>query len=80
MNKPRTLLIVLCVVALLLDFAHLRHGDRVPESWWGFYGIFAFCCCIALAIIASWLRKLLSRPPGYYQDHGLDNHKSHDNE
>ena len=67
-NKGRMLLVALCIVALLLDFAHIRHGYMAPESWWGFYGVFAFCASVAVVTLSSWLRRFLQRPPNYYED------------
>lgn len=62
----RRLFMAGCATALLLDFMHLRHSERVVESWWGFYGIFSFCVCIGLALVTLLLRRLLLRPPDYY--------------
>ncbi|MGV0006200.1 MAG: hypothetical protein ACNYPG_06215 [Candidatus Porifericomitaceae bacterium WSBS_2022_MAG_OTU9] len=56
-----------CAATLLLDFTQLRYGERIVESWWGFYGIFAFCACVGVAMAALLLRRLLLRPQDYYE-------------
>lgn len=57
----------LCGIVLLLDLVLHKHGDY----WWNFFGfhtLFGFVACVALVLVASWMRKPLMRDEQYY-DH-----------
>ncbi len=55
----------LCAIVLLLDLIVRKHGDY----WWNFFGfhtLFGFVACVALVLVASWMRKPLMRDEHYY--------------
>ena len=61
----------LCVAVTLLDLVVHKHGDH----WWSFFGFFSaygFIACVALVIIATWMRRPLMRDEDYY---GRDDEK-----
>lgn len=57
----------LCVLALVLDFVVHRHvshpWERLPE----FYPLYGFAGCVVLVLAARGLRRLVMRPPDYYE-------------
>jgi len=57
-----------CALLFVLDFIFHRHSTHPYEHLWGFYPMFGFIGCIALVIVAKWLRTLLMRPEDYYRD------------
>ncbi len=60
------LLYICCAVLFALDFVIHRHTVHPWENLWGFYAIFGFVGCVALVLIAKWMRTFLMRPEDYY--------------
>jgi hypothetical protein len=61
------LLVGFLVLLLGLEpFVH-KHPYFAWEEWFGFYALFGFGACVALALIAKYfLRPLVKRDEGYY--------------
>ena len=56
---------VLCAALTLLDLVVHKHG----EHWWNFFGfhsLYGFAACVALVVIAKWMRHVLMRDEDYY--------------
>ena len=72
-NVKRVLnvLYISCAILLLLDFVVNRHTIHDWENLWGFYGIYGFVSCVALVLVAKWLRVLVMRPVTYYDSKEL---------
>lgn len=72
-DRPRNITRVLyglyacCAVLLLLDFVVHRHVEHNWESLWGFYPLYGFVGCVALVLIAKWMRTFLMRGEDYYR-------------
>lgn len=62
------LLYLICALLLVTDLVYHRHTVHDWESLWGFYGLYGFVACITLVLTAKWLRRILKRPEGYYDD------------
>ena len=58
---------IFCGLLLLADFLVQRHPVHPLEYGWGFYGFFGFLACVALVEIAKVMRRVLMRPPDYYE-------------
>ena len=61
-------LYVACAVVVLLDFTYEKHGHYDVEHWPGFHGGYGFISFVGLVLTAIVLRKIVSRPEGYYDD------------
>lgn len=59
-----------CALLFALDFVIYRHVKHSWENLWGFYAIYGFVGCVALVMIAKWLRRFLMRPEDYYDHEG----------
>ncbi len=59
-----------CAVLFVLDFVIHRHTVHSWENLWGFYAIYGFVGCVILVLVATWMRRFIMRPPGYYDDEG----------
>ena len=59
-------LIAVCVVAMAADFFVHRHVEHPWEEMFGFYGIYGFCACVVLVLLAKEMRKVLMRGEDYY--------------
>lgn len=55
------------ILLVAIDLLLHRHEDFAFATWYGFYGIYGFFACLALVLIAKWLRGLLMRPEDYYE-------------
>lgn len=42
------------------------YGPFSVEHVFGFFGIFGFVACVALVLVAKWMRTFLMRPEAYY--------------
>ncbi len=61
-------LVVLCAVLFLLDFFIHRHIEHSLQSWFGFYGVYGFVCCLFLVLAAKQTRKIVRRKDDYYDE------------
>lgn len=59
-------LYIACALLFAADLAYHKHAVLDFENWFGFYGVYGFVACVALVLAARELRKLVSRPPDYY--------------
>ncbi|MEA3292380.1 MAG: hypothetical protein U9Q71_08805 [Pseudomonadota bacterium] len=59
---------VFCVLLLGLDLVIHRHVSHPAEALFGFYAWFGFAACVALVIVAKWMRIFLIRNEHYYED------------
>ena len=60
----------LWVVGALLaaiDLILHRHEDFGFATLFGFYGVYGFCACVILVLIAKKLRTVLMRDEDYYE-------------
>ena len=60
-------LYLVCGCLLLSDAIYHRHTILSMENWFGFYGIYGFVACVILVLVATQIRKLVSRPEHYYE-------------
>ena len=56
----------LCGLLLAIELLVPKHGPFAIEHVFGFYGLFGFVACVALALAAKQLRRVLMRPEDYY--------------
>ena len=49
------------------DAFYHKHAHFEIEHLFGFYGVYGFFVCVALVLIAKWLRAILMRPEDYYE-------------
>ena len=59
-------LILICVVLFATDGLYHKHAYFALESIFGFYAIYGFVMCVALVLIAKWIRTFLMRAEDYY--------------
>ena len=59
-------LVVICVGLLCADLFYHKHTHFAFAAWFGFFGWFAFICCVGLVLGAKKLRKLIKRDEDYY--------------
>ncbi len=60
-------LYAVCTVLIALDLLYHKHAVLDFEGWFGFYAIYGFVACVLLVLTAKGLRKLIARPPDYYE-------------
>lgn len=72
LDDPRSvtkIIWALCVICAALFFAdafYHKHSHFEAENFFGFYAIFGFIVCVALVLVAKWLRTFLMRDEDYY--------------
>ena len=71
-RKIITALIIICLGLFSADGFYHKHVHFGVESIFGFYAIFGFVMCVALVLIAKWIRTILMRAEDYY-DKEYDN-------
>lgn len=59
-----------CALLFAADLLYDKHAEIGIDGWFGFYGVYGFVACVALVLAAKELRKLVSRPPDYYDRGG----------
>ena len=57
-----------CALLFAADLFYRKHAEIGFDGLFGFYGVYGFVACVALVLAARELRKLVSRPPDYYDD------------
>jgi hypothetical protein len=60
--------ILLSVLLFFADALYHKHPEFSIEKTFGFYGVYAFCACLALIMAARFLRILVRRDESYYDD------------
>lgn len=65
-------LIVCCILAIAAGVLSRSHGHFTVEGIFGFYGLFGFVACVALVLVAKWMRTFLMRSEEYYDPDGDD--------
>jgi hypothetical protein len=60
-------LVAVCAGLFFADASYEKHGYFVIERLFGFFAIFGFVVCVALVLVAKWLRTFLMRPEDYYE-------------
>ena len=74
LDQPRNVkkivhaLYAICAFLVLLDLFYHKHAHFAFENWFGFYAGYGFFMCVALVLIAKWMRVFLKRNEDYY-DH-----------
>lgn len=61
------ILITVCAALFFADAFYHKHSHFEIEHVFGFYGLYGFFVCVALVLIAKWLRTILMRPEDYYE-------------
>ena len=61
------LLVAICVALFFADAFYHKHSHFEIEHLFGFYGVYGFFVCVALVLIAKWLRTILMRSEDYYE-------------
>ena len=65
-KKIITTLAIICLVLFVSDAFYQKHPYFVVESVFGFYAIYGFVMCVALVLVAKWIRKFVMRVEDYY--------------
>lgn len=60
-------LVAICVVLFFADGFYHKHPHFEIEGLFGFYGVYGFFVCVALVLVAKWLRTILMRSEDYYE-------------
>lgn len=72
LDQPRNValivwgLVTVCVLLFFADALYHKHPHFEAENLFGFYGVYGFFVCVALVLVAKWLRTILMRPEDYY--------------
>jgi hypothetical protein len=72
LDEPRNVdrifyaLCALCALLGLADLFYHKHVHYRWESWFAFYGVYGFVCCVALVLTAKQMRKIVMRDERYY--------------
>ncbi len=73
LDQPRNVslivwaLVAVCVALFFADAFYHKHAHFEIEHLFGFYGVYGFFVCVALVLIAKWLRTVLMRSEDYYE-------------
>jgi hypothetical protein len=59
-------LVAVCVALFFADASYAKHGHFAIERVFGFFAIFGFVVCVALVLVAKWMRTFLMRLENYY--------------
>ena len=59
-------LYIACALALLGELVIDRYAEVGADGYFGFYGVYALIVSVILVLAAKLLRKLVTRPEGYY--------------
>lgn len=66
-KRVRIILYVCCGLLIALDFFVPKHGHFMWESWFGFFALYGFVCCVLLVLAAKYLlRPAMKRGEDYY--------------
>lgn len=71
-NRLVWILVTLCLLLGLLDFAYHKHIEFPVEEIPGFYGFYGFFMCAGLVIAAKGLRLILKRREDYYAPRSVE--------
>ena len=72
-KKIITALVIICLVLFVSDAFYQKHPYFIVESLFGFYALYGFVMCVALVLVAKWMRKFVMRVEDYYD-------KEHEND
>lgn len=61
-------IIILSALLFLCDALYHKHPQFGVEKLFGYYGLFGFVACVALALVAKGLRGWLMRREDYFDD------------
>jgi len=59
-------LVAVCTALFFADALYEKHDYFEIEHLFGFFAIYGFVVCVALVLVAKWLRTFLMRPEDYY--------------
>lgn len=59
-------LVIICAGLFVADAFYHKHPYFAAESIFGFYALYGFFMCVALVVIAKWMRTFLMRDEDYY--------------
>ena len=65
-GKFNSLVLLICIILLLLEFVGERHGETKYEEFYFFPAIFGFVSCIIIFRIGVALRSVFMRDEDYY--------------
>ena len=63
---------IFCLLLMIGDFFHLRHGKFAFEDTFGFYCAFGFAAFAFIIFSTKVLKKLLGRKENYYSPNVID--------
>lgn len=61
------ILVAVCMLLFFADAFYHKHPHFEIEHLFGFYGVYGFFVCVALVLVAKWMRTLLMRSEDYYE-------------
>lgn len=56
----------ICALLFIADAFYHKHPHFAAEEIFGFYALFGFVMCVALVLVAKWMRTFLMRSEDYY--------------
>ena len=65
-GTANSIVLLICIVLLLLEFAGDRHGETIYEEFLFFPAFFGFISCIVIFRIGVALRSIFMRDEDYY--------------
>ncbi len=57
---------IICAGLFAADAFYHKHPYFAVEEFFGFYALYGFFMCVALVLIAKWMRTFLMRDEDYY--------------
>ena len=74
LDEPRNItrlvwaLTAVCVALVIGDLVYHKHVHFGFEAWFGLYGFFGFAAFFFIVLAGKYLRKILMRDEGYYDE------------
>ena len=65
-GRVNTVVLFICIILLLLEFAGDRHGETIYEDFIFFPAIFGYLSCIVIFRIGVALRSIFMKDEDYY--------------
>ena len=65
-GKANSIVLIICIILLLLEFTGDRHGETELEELLFFPAIFGFVSCIIIFKVGVALRSIFMRDEDYY--------------
>jgi hypothetical protein len=71
-NKLLWALYVACGLLVVADFLIHKHPHFGADGWPAFYAFYGFLAFFIIVLLGKQFRKLIMRPPGYYDGEADD--------